>query len=139
MEKNVRTAEWLLDIRFYLFIGVGFQDRHPGRPLHCLTWKKQIHNMIMNETTLTPKEGIRLRKIGNQYMIVDVSKENVNMSDVYSLNHTAALLWQRIEDGDATPDKLADSLCETYGIGKEDATRDVERQIDDWRQYGLLR
>lgn len=95
--------------------------------------------MIMNETTLTPKEGIRLRKIGNQYMIVDISKENVNMSDVYSLNHTAALLWQRIEDGDATPDKLADSLCETYGIGKEDATRDVERQIDDWRQYGLLR
>lgn len=92
----------------------------------------------MNETTLTPKEGIRLRKIGNQYMIVDVSKENVNMSDVYSLNRTAALLWQRVETGGATPALLADYLCETYGIGRETAIRDVERQLADWKQYGLL-
>lgn len=92
----------------------------------------------MNETALTPKEGIKLRKIGDQYMIVDIAKENVNMSDVYRLNHTAALLWEQVETGQATPDKLADSLCDHYGIDHETAARDVERQIADWKQYGLL-
>lgn len=124
---------------FICSLGLDFRITIPAVPSIALHGKKQIHDIIMNETTLTPKEGIRLRRIGNQYMIVDVSEENVNMSEVYSLNHTAALLWQRVEKGGATPALLADYLCETYGIGKEEADHDVERQIADWRQYGLLR
>ena len=44
-----------------------------------------------------------LRRIGNQYMIVEACAGNVNMSNVYSLNRTAAWLWEQIaEDGCTT-------------------------------------
>ena len=42
----------------------------------------------MNKMVLNPKAGVKLRKVGNQYMIVEANEENANMSDVYSLNHT---------------------------------------------------
>lgn len=92
----------------------------------------------MDKMILSPKEGLKLRKIGSQYMIVDASGENVNMSDVYSLNRTAALLWQQVEKGGATPGTLADYLCENFEIDKEAAANDIERQIADWKEFGLL-
>ena len=45
------------------------------------------------------RKGIQLRKIGNRYMIVDACAGNVNMSKVYSLNQTAAWIWQCVADG----------------------------------------
>lgn len=92
----------------------------------------------MDKIILSPKQGLKLRKIGSQYMIVDVSGENVNMSDVYSLNRTAALLWQQVEKGGATPDMLSDYLCENFDIDKEVAANDIERQIAEWKEFGLL-
>lgn len=92
----------------------------------------------MDKMILSSKKGLKLRKIGSQYMIVDASGENVNMSDVYSLNRTAALLWQQVEKGGATPSTLADYLCENFEIDKETAVNDIERQIADWKEFGLL-
>ena len=44
----------------------------------------------MDKRTIYPQEGLQLRKVGKQYMIVKANENNVNMSDVYSLNRTAA-------------------------------------------------
>ena len=44
----------------------------------------------MNDNVVRPKRNLQLRKIQNQYMIVEASAVNVNMSNVYSLNKTAA-------------------------------------------------
>ena len=38
--------------------------------------------------------NLQLRKIGNKYMIVSTASGNVNMTDVFTLNETAARLWQ---------------------------------------------
>lgn len=91
----------------------------------------------MNKMVLNPKAGVKLRKVGNQYMIVEANEENANMSDVYSLNHTAALLWQQVEKGGTTPDMLADYLCENFEIDKEVAINDIERQMAEWKSFGL--
>ena len=73
--------------------------------------------MTMNET-IEPKDGLRLRKIGSRYMIVEACNGNVNMTDVFSLNETAARLWQRINEGKFTPEELAGWLCDVrYGQG----------------------
>ena len=48
----------------------------------------------MNDNIVRPKRNLQLRKIQNQYMIVEASAANVNMSNVYSLNKTAADLWE---------------------------------------------
>lgn len=92
----------------------------------------------MNKMVLNPKAGVKLRKVGNQYMIVEANEKNANMSDVYSLNHTAALLWQQVEKGGTTPDMLADYLCENFEIDRELAINDIERQMAEWKSFGLL-
>lgn len=85
------------------------------------------------------KQGLQLRKIGKQYMIVEACSDNVNMSNVYSLNKTAAWMWQQLESADLTADELADRLCETYAVDKTAALRDVEQQLAEWQSYGLIR
>lgn len=92
----------------------------------------------MERKIVHPKAGLQLRKIGRQYMIVEASAENANMSYVYSLNHTAAELWEQLSKGDFTPEELAGWLAGLYGIDPAEAHRDVERQLGDWRKFGLI-
>ena len=92
----------------------------------------------MNEHVIHPKKGLKLRKIGNQYMIVEANAENMNMSDVYTLNQTAAQLWERIEAGSYTPQELAEWLCSLYAVTPVVALQDVERQLAEWKRFGLV-
>ena len=92
----------------------------------------------MEEMKICPKEGLQLRKVGKQYMIVEACEGNVNMSHVYSLNQTAAQMWERISQGNCTPDDLAECLCEQYETDKDTATLDVKRQLAKWKAYGLI-
>ena len=93
---------------------------------------------IMETRNIHSKAGLQLRKIGLQYMIVEANDENVNMSDVYSLNRTAAWMWERVTQGGCTAEGLADGLCEEFDTDRETAIRDVERQLAEWKEYGLI-
>lgn len=79
-----------------------------------------------------------MRKIGNRYMIVEASAENVNMSNVFSLNETAATLWQMLADGVSSPEELAGRLCDIYDTDRATAVSDVERQLAEWKSFGLI-
>lgn len=84
------------------------------------------------------RKGIQLRKIGNRYMIVDACAGNVNMSKVYSLNQTAAWIWQCVADGCTTLDELTKRLCQKYKVDAEVVRRDLEKQLADWQAFGLI-
>ena len=45
---------------------------------------------------------LNLRRIGGKYMIVKAVGGKANMTDVITLNETAALLWERFSDMDFT-------------------------------------
>ena len=92
----------------------------------------------MKEDVIHLKEGLKLRKIGKQYMIVEANAGNINMSDVYTLNQTAAQLWERIEAGSYTPQELAEWLCSLYIVTPDVALQDVERQLAEWKHFGLI-
>ena len=92
----------------------------------------------MEENVIKKKDGLQLRKIGSQYMIVKADEQNVNMSNVYTLNHTAARLWQQIEQGNAACQTLAHDLCNLYEVDEATALSDVRKQLDEWKAYGLL-
>ena len=72
-------------------------------------------------------------------MIVSTASGNVNMTDVFTLNETAARLWQLMEGKDIAPKELAVLLCNEYEVGEEDALKDVEKQLCEWKQSGLVR
>ena len=78
------------------------------------------------------KSNLKLRRIGNRHMIVD-------LTNVYSLNGTAARLWEMVCNGEGrTAGELAEGLCKTYDVEYGRALRDVERQIEEWEKMGLL-
>jgi hypothetical protein len=92
----------------------------------------------MSDCVIHPKNNLQLRKLGNSYMIVEVSAENVNMSNVYTLNKTAADMWQLITEGEHTAADLAGWLCSKYDVELATAQADVEQQLTEWREFGLI-
>lgn len=84
------------------------------------------------------RPDLRLRKIGSQYMIVKPSESSQNQAKVFELNETAALLWQRIGQEEIQSESLADYLCELFEVDKATALHDVEKQLDEWHNLGLI-
>lgn len=87
---------------------------------------------------MKPKENLQLRKIGSQFLIVEACAERANMSNVYTLNETAAALWQQLARGVDDAERLAAYLCEAYEVDPATARADVERQLARWQACGLL-
>ena len=92
----------------------------------------------MKSYVITPRDSLKLRKIGRQHIIVKACDGNVNMSNVYSLNLTAAELWEQLEKGISTVEGLAEWLCGRYDVEKAVALHDVERQLAEWESFGLI-
>ena len=84
------------------------------------------------------KENLKLRQVGNRYMIVDAVGQNVNLTNVYTLNTTAAWLWEYAVDKDFTCDDLVEGLCEQFDVDKDLAEKDVHVLLDTWRKFDLL-
>lgn len=92
-----------------------------------------------NENKITLKPNLKLRKIGRKHMIVETVDGCVNLTNVYSMNETAAWLWEAISKGDnRTPEELAESLCKEYAVEPERALHDVKHQLEEWEKMGLL-
>ncbi len=49
---------------------------------------------------------------------------DLEASRYFRLNASGAFLWQQVSEA-KTQDQLIDALVETYGIGRDQATRDV--------------
>lgn len=88
--------------------------------------------------SMRQKKGLQLKRIGSKYMIVNVVQNEVNLTDVFTLNESAAWLWQQTEGKEMIPEVLAEALCRRYEVEKETALRDVTRQLEEWKGYGLL-
>ena len=72
-------------------------------------------------------------------MIVNADSGVVNMTDVFTLNQTAAKMWKFIEGKDFTAEEIVDWLCENYEVNRQTAEKDVERQLNDWKNFGLIK
>lgn len=59
-------------------------------------------------------------------------------ADVYTLNETAATLWERMGDGEVDIEALSQWLAHTYEIDLSLARTDVTRQVEEWKEMGLL-
>lgn len=84
------------------------------------------------------KKNLAVRRVGRQYIVVDLSSTNVNIADVYTMNATAAWLWERIGGDSFTSSMLVDWLCARYDVEASRAAGDVEAMLADWRRFGLV-
>lgn len=84
------------------------------------------------------KDSLKLRKMGSRYMIVRADSGSVNMSDVFTLNETAAFLWEKAAERDEFGDELADEIVAEYEIDRETALDDTRRILAVWKELGLI-
>lgn len=84
------------------------------------------------------KSGLKLRELGNTYMIVEASSSQVNLTNVYTLNAVAADIWKFIGDSDFTISEVVTYVCGEYDVDYDSALRDITSLIDDWKTFGLL-
>lgn len=85
------------------------------------------------------KENLKLRRVGARYMLVDVSDSDANVTNVHTLNGTAAFVWDALAQGVTDPEELAARLCGEYeDVDADTARRDVRALLDTWQASGLL-
>lgn len=78
-----------------------------------------------------------LREVGGEYMIVNPFTDTVDMTQVYSLNETAAWLWKQMEDKEFTVTDLVAVLREEYEVDKQTATTDLTELCQQWLEAGI--
>ena len=84
------------------------------------------------------RTNLTLRRMGRRYMMVNAASAAQDTADVYTLNETAARLWERLGDDEISLPSLASWLAGEYGIAYDDALADVTTQVQEWREVGLI-
>lgn len=84
------------------------------------------------------RSDLVLRTIGSDHLIVDPSQDMVDLSTVYTLNSSAAWLWEQLKGKEFAIDTIVDLLCENYDVDIEQAKSDAEILLQDFQKQGLL-
>ncbi len=86
--------------------------------------------------------GFKLRKLGNEYILVGETMELINFNKMITLNETAAFLWKAAEESSAaegfTVDSLTRALCDEYEVSPEQALTDVDATVKSWLEAGVI-
>lgn len=80
-----------------------------------------------------------LRELGDTHIIV-VNRPGgrTDLSNILSLNESAAWLWSQAFGRDWDEAWLAERLCDEYDIDPAYAAEEASRIVGLWRSYGLL-
>jgi len=90
------------------------------------------------------KKGFNLREICGEQIIVAEGRENIDFTNIISMNESSALLWRSVQDKEFTVDDLADILVENYMIDentlldRERALKDSQAMLDKWIEAGIV-
>ena len=76
--------------------------------------------------------------MGSRYMIVNPSSSVINMTDVYSLNETAAYLWKELENKDFSVEDMCGLLVSKYDVSQETASADASALASKWMEIGIV-
>ena len=85
------------------------------------------------------KQGIRLRPLGEEFILVGESVELINFNKMITMNESAAYLWREVEHLPSfEAQTLADLLLKEYEVGREQALSDAETTISNWREAEII-
>lgn len=85
------------------------------------------------------KNGFNLREVCGENIIVAEGDENIDFSNIISMNESAAYLWQEVQKlNNFTIDTLTQLLCEQYEIDEATAKKDVTTLATQWAAAGII-
>ena len=90
------------------------------------------------------KKGMNLREVCGEQILVAEGKENIDFTNVISMNESSAFLWNEIQGKDFTAETLAEIMVNNYQIDentpldRETALRDAENLIKLWKEAEIV-
>ncbi len=88
---------------------------------------------IMNSNNLIPGKHVVVTDFdGGEGILVDL-----NTKKYFQLNETAMVVWKGLEQG-KNVGQIADDIVARYEVALDNATRSVERILDNFQNYKLL-
>lgn len=85
------------------------------------------------------KKGFKLRNICGENIIVAEGKENIDFTNIISMNETSAFLWEQIEQKDNfDAETLTELLLDNYDVDKETALNDASDLIKQWLEAEII-
>lgn len=85
------------------------------------------------------KPGFNIRNVCGQDLIVAEGEENIDFSNIISMNETSSYLWKKVQKMDSfTADVMADLLTQEYDVDKPTALADCEKLAAQWAKAGII-
>jgi hypothetical protein len=85
------------------------------------------------------KKGFNLREVCGEQIIVAEGKENIDFSNIISMNESSAYLWKKVQQMESfTADDLAQLLTEQYEVEYEVALKDATTLASQWVEAGIV-
>jgi len=86
------------------------------------------------------KKGFNLRSVCGQHIIVAQGKENIDFSNIISMNESSAFLWKQVQEKiiDFTANDLAEMLTQEYEVDSDTAMADAQTLINQWMEAGII-
>ena len=84
------------------------------------------------------KPGFNLRVVCGENIIVAEGEENIDFSNIISMNESSAYLWQNIQGKECTHEDLVGLLTQEYEVDEATAMKDVKALTELWLQAGII-
>jgi hypothetical protein len=84
--------------------------------------------MGLLEKVYKKSESIVSRRIGDEYILVPIRQDVGDLESIYTLNETAALIWELI-DGKTQASKIKEKIVEEFDVEPEEAEEDLIKHL----------
>ncbi len=84
------------------------------------------------------KPGFNLRVVCGENIIVAEGEENIDFSNIISMNESSAYLWRNVQGKEFTHEDLVRLLTDEYEVDEATALADVKALTDLWNQAGIV-
>ena len=85
------------------------------------------------------KNGFNLREVCGERIIVAEGDENIDFSNIISMNESSAYLWEEVQKMDSfTVENLVELICDQYEIDEDTARKDATILAAQWGTAGII-
>lgn len=85
------------------------------------------------------KNGFNLREVCGEHIIVAEGDENIDFSNIISMNESSAYLWEEVQKmGTFTVDNIVELICNQYEIDEATARKDAVALAAQWGTAGII-
>lgn len=90
------------------------------------------------------KPGFNIRNVCGENILVAEGKENMDFSNIISMNESSAFLWNKVQGSEFTIEDMAKILTDNYQIDDNTplpmatALADAHAVARQWRECGII-